>query len=217
MTLSVIRDPKPGAPDAVIAIGSFDGVHLGHRALLARVVDEARALGAVAAVLTFEPLPREFLVPGARAAADIHAVGQAACVRRGGNRHRLHLPLHARVRGPFPGSLRPPASRAARGAARAGGQGLPLRRAARGRRRVPRRRGRAPGLRGGDARHRGRRGRARLLDARARGPGRRRPRRSPPGSWAGPTPSAAVSCTGRSSGAAWDFPPRTSLCRRGAR
>ncbi|HQZ45294.1 MAG TPA: bifunctional riboflavin kinase/FAD synthetase [Usitatibacteraceae bacterium] len=63
MSLSVIRDPKPGAPDAVIAIGSFDGVHRGHRALLARVVDEAAALGAAPAVLTFEPLPRELLFP----------------------------------------------------------------------------------------------------------------------------------------------------------
>ena len=63
MKLDVIRDPKPGAPDSVVAIGSFDGVHRGHRALLARVVDEARALGAVPAVLTFEPLPRELLFP----------------------------------------------------------------------------------------------------------------------------------------------------------
>ncbi len=63
MKLEVIRDPKPGAPDAVVAIGSFDGVHRGHRALLARVVGEARAMGVVPAVLTFEPLPREFLFP----------------------------------------------------------------------------------------------------------------------------------------------------------
>jgi len=63
MNLSVIRDPKPGARDTVIAIGSFDGVHRGHHALLARVVEEAAALGAVPAVLTFEPLPRELLFP----------------------------------------------------------------------------------------------------------------------------------------------------------
>jgi riboflavin kinase / FMN adenylyltransferase len=83
MTLSVIRDPKPGAPDAVVAIGSFDGVHLGHRALLARVVDEARALGAVPAVLTFEPLPRELLFPErappriSTLSAKLHAFAEA--------------------------------------------------------------------------------------------------------------------------------------------
>ncbi len=63
MKLAVVRDPTPGAPDAVLAIGSFDGVHRGHRALLARVVDEARDRGVLPAVLTFEPLPRELLFP----------------------------------------------------------------------------------------------------------------------------------------------------------
>jgi riboflavin kinase/FMN adenylyltransferase len=63
MKLSVIRDPKSGPPDAVLAIGSFDGVHRGHRTLLARVVEEAAALGIAPAVLTFEPLPRELLFP----------------------------------------------------------------------------------------------------------------------------------------------------------
>jgi riboflavin kinase / FMN adenylyltransferase len=63
MNLSVIRDPRPGARDSVLAIGSFDGVHRGHRALLARVVAEAAELGVAPAVLTFEPLPRELLFP----------------------------------------------------------------------------------------------------------------------------------------------------------
>lgn len=43
-----------------LAIGNFDGVHLGHRALLERVVARARSLGVEAAVMTFEPHPREF-------------------------------------------------------------------------------------------------------------------------------------------------------------
>ena len=43
-----------------LAIGNFDGVHRGHRALLERVVDAARARGLPAAVMTFEPHPREF-------------------------------------------------------------------------------------------------------------------------------------------------------------
>lgn len=44
----------------VLTVGNFDGVHLGHRALLARVNRSARQLGLPAAVLTFEPHPREF-------------------------------------------------------------------------------------------------------------------------------------------------------------
>lgn len=53
--------PVPG-PTAV-AIGNFDGVHLGHGALLKRLVDAARAAGLPATILTFEPHPREFFSP----------------------------------------------------------------------------------------------------------------------------------------------------------
>lgn len=47
----------------VVAIGNFDGVHRGHQAVLARALDEARALGAPALVLTFEPHPRTVFRP----------------------------------------------------------------------------------------------------------------------------------------------------------
>lgn len=43
-----------------LTIGNFDGVHLGHQALLARVREAAGRLGLEAAVMTFEPHPREF-------------------------------------------------------------------------------------------------------------------------------------------------------------
>lgn len=43
-----------------LTIGNFDGVHLGHQALLARVRTAADRLGLEAAVMTFEPHPREF-------------------------------------------------------------------------------------------------------------------------------------------------------------
>ncbi len=46
-----------------LAIGNFDGVHRGHRALLTRVVAAARARGLIAAVMTFEPHPRELFAP----------------------------------------------------------------------------------------------------------------------------------------------------------
>src|SRR5687768_17849916 len=54
------REPTP----AVLTIGSFDGVHLGHQALIAKVVESARAKGVGAVALTFEPSPREVLRPG---------------------------------------------------------------------------------------------------------------------------------------------------------
>jgi riboflavin kinase / FMN adenylyltransferase len=45
---------------AVVAVGNFDGVHLGHRALIAEAIAQARALGAPMAVLSFEPHPQEY-------------------------------------------------------------------------------------------------------------------------------------------------------------
>src|SRR5262249_58637480 len=49
---------------AVVAIGNFDGVHRGHRAVIAAALARAKALGRPAAALTFEPHPRSFFRPG---------------------------------------------------------------------------------------------------------------------------------------------------------
>ncbi len=46
---------------AVVALGMFDGVHLGHRALMARLTDEAKRLRAVPAVFTFSNHPLDVL------------------------------------------------------------------------------------------------------------------------------------------------------------
>lgn len=54
--------PADFAP-AVVAIGNFDGVHLGHREILAGAVKEARELGARAVALTFDPHPEQVLRP----------------------------------------------------------------------------------------------------------------------------------------------------------
>ncbi len=48
-----------------LTIGNFDGVHRGHQAMLARLVAKSRELRVPAAVLTFDPHPREFFAPRA--------------------------------------------------------------------------------------------------------------------------------------------------------
>ena len=48
---------------AVVAIGNFDGVHRGHRAVIAAALARAKALGRKAAALSFEPHPRTFFRP----------------------------------------------------------------------------------------------------------------------------------------------------------
>ena len=55
------RDASVALDGAVFAIGNFDGIHCGHRALIGRANDLARAKGAPLGVLTFEPHPRSVL------------------------------------------------------------------------------------------------------------------------------------------------------------
>lgn len=57
----------PAAADREVAltIGNFDGVHRGHQAMLARLIEAADDLALPSAVLTFDPHPREFFAPHA--------------------------------------------------------------------------------------------------------------------------------------------------------
>ncbi len=55
--------PERADTATVLTIGNFDGVHLGHQALLKLLTDKARVLGLPAVVLTFEPHPREYFSP----------------------------------------------------------------------------------------------------------------------------------------------------------
>jgi len=61
----VVRDVAPNGAlrGAVVAIGNFDGVHRGHKAVIAAAQARAASLGRPAAVLTFEPHPRAFFHP----------------------------------------------------------------------------------------------------------------------------------------------------------
>ncbi|WP_024507611.1 bifunctional riboflavin kinase/FAD synthetase [Bradyrhizobium sp. ARR65] len=63
---SVIRDDTPAAllpKGAVVAMGNFDGVHLGHRAVIAAALEMGRAHGRPALAVTFEPHPRRYFSP----------------------------------------------------------------------------------------------------------------------------------------------------------
>jgi len=56
-------DLGPRHGRCVVTIGTYDGLHLGHQALIARVRSHAQRLAQPAVMLTFEPMPREFLSP----------------------------------------------------------------------------------------------------------------------------------------------------------
>jgi riboflavin kinase / FMN adenylyltransferase len=85
----VIRDIAanalmPTSPQLALAIGNFDGVHVGHLAILKATVDAARAQGLVPAVMTFEPHPREFFSPQQAPARLSSAAEKIARLRTAG-------------------------------------------------------------------------------------------------------------------------------------
>jgi riboflavin kinase / FMN adenylyltransferase len=53
----------PASPASVVSIGNFDGLHLGHQKIFQGVVERARARGALAAAVTFDPHPLKVLRP----------------------------------------------------------------------------------------------------------------------------------------------------------
>ena len=65
--MKIVRDtvdPGDGAEGTVVTIGAFDGVHLGHRAVLRLVRELADARGLRAALVTFDRHPAEIVRPG---------------------------------------------------------------------------------------------------------------------------------------------------------
>lgn len=80
--MRILRRPRAGGTETAIAIGSFDGVHLGHAALVERLREEARRRNLESAVLTFEPLPREFFAPAA-APARLTTLRERLCALAG--------------------------------------------------------------------------------------------------------------------------------------
>ena len=63
MQMEIVRgmhNIRPRHRGCVLTIGNFDGVHHGHQVLLAHVIAKGKELGVPSAVVTFEPMPREF-------------------------------------------------------------------------------------------------------------------------------------------------------------
>ena len=63
---TIIRDSTPTSAipkGAVVAMGNFDGVHLGHRAVIAAALEMGRVHGRPALAVTFEPHPRRYFSP----------------------------------------------------------------------------------------------------------------------------------------------------------
>lgn len=65
MTQPVYLDKVIHDPATVLTVGTFDGVHEGHKTLIERVVAAAKAEGRRSVVVSFDPHPRDILQPGA--------------------------------------------------------------------------------------------------------------------------------------------------------
>jgi riboflavin kinase/FMN adenylyltransferase len=81
----------------VLAIGVFDGVHLGHRSVLERAQSEAQRIGGTAVPLSFDPHPARFLRPDAAPLLLTATEHKLALFKSMGFSHTLLLPFNASV------------------------------------------------------------------------------------------------------------------------
>ncbi len=58
-----LHNMRPRHRGCVLTIGAFDGVHLGHQAVIMHLLDKSRELGVPSLVIVFEPLPRDYFSP----------------------------------------------------------------------------------------------------------------------------------------------------------
>jgi riboflavin kinase/FMN adenylyltransferase len=93
------RGLTPADRGAAVAMGNFDGVHLGHQSVLALARAAAAELGAPLGVITFEPHPRSFFAPDAPAFRLMTADARARRLERLGVDALYELPFDARLAG----------------------------------------------------------------------------------------------------------------------
>lgn len=96
ISLSQVTQAERGA---FTAIGNFDGVHLGHQAVLDRTRREAEALCAPLGILTFEPHPREVFRPDAAPFRLMNAEAKAHRLEKLGVDILYELPFNAALFG----------------------------------------------------------------------------------------------------------------------
>lgn len=61
--MQVFRHINQKYPKSILTIGNYDGIHLGHQAILNKLITEAHKKNILSSVMTFEPHPKEFFAP----------------------------------------------------------------------------------------------------------------------------------------------------------
>ncbi|MEQ9500846.1 MAG: bifunctional riboflavin kinase/FAD synthetase [Deltaproteobacteria bacterium] len=85
----------PPLEGSVVTLGAFDGVHLGHRALIRRAVDAAKQLGVPSVGYTFYPHPAKIIAPTMAPKLLVSIERRAALMRAAGLDHVLVEPFDA--------------------------------------------------------------------------------------------------------------------------
>ena len=80
---------------ASVALGNFDGVHLGHQSVIALARAAAGELNAPLGVITFEPHPRQFFAPNAAAFRLMNAEARAHRLEKLGILELYEIPFNA--------------------------------------------------------------------------------------------------------------------------
>ncbi|MEM8978412.1 MAG: bifunctional riboflavin kinase/FAD synthetase [Pseudomonadota bacterium] len=91
--MRIISDIPADLRSAAAAIGNFDGVHLGHQAIINQAEQQAQALGAPLGIVTFEPHPRAFFAPEAEAFRLMDAAARASRLEKLGVEVLYEIPF----------------------------------------------------------------------------------------------------------------------------
>ena len=80
-------------PETATALGNFDGVHVGHRAIITAAAQKAKARGLKSCVFTFSNHPKN-LIPGAKPVKNIiYREEKAALIEQMGVDYLVDIPL----------------------------------------------------------------------------------------------------------------------------
>ncbi|MEO0092966.1 MAG: bifunctional riboflavin kinase/FAD synthetase [candidate division WOR-3 bacterium] len=61
--MRIYRKPNRAIENSVITIGSYDGIHLGHQAVIAKTIAVAKSQGCACGLVTFDPIPQQVIHP----------------------------------------------------------------------------------------------------------------------------------------------------------
>lgn len=93
-----LHNLRPAHRGCVATIGNFDGVHRGHRAIVAEVISHARRMGVASLVMLFEPQPQEFFARGKAPARLMRLRDKIAALRALGVDRVLCVQFNERFR-----------------------------------------------------------------------------------------------------------------------